>query len=141
LRAAGAVCRAIPPLGYAEYLRVTAGCAVGMQPVCTENEFSHGKSFGKVLAYLQGQVAVVATRAVDHPLFFRDGENGHLVANDVDDWVRALHRLLTDQAHRERLALAGARDFAARLTTGVHARLLDPILRSVMRCPGESGEG
>jgi glycosyltransferase involved in cell wall biosynthesis len=131
LRAAGAVCRALPPMDYDEYLRTTGACAVGLQPVCVENEFSRGKSFGKLLAYLAGQVAVVASAAVDHALFFR-GDNGCVVDDRVESWVAAIRPLLADPAHRERVALAGHRDFCQRLTTDVHARLLDPILRAAI---------
>jgi len=133
IRQAGARCVAVPRLPYAAYLDKVSEAAVGLQPICLENEFSRGKSFGKVLAYLQGQVAVVASRAVDHPLFFRHGENGYLADSDVESWVDPIVTLLEQPELRARVARSGWQDFQARLTTEVFARLLDPILRSAAR--------
>lgn len=61
-----------------------------------ENPFSRGKSFGKLLAYLIADVAIVASNNVDHPLFFQDGVNGVLAPNDVDRWVEGTALLLQD---------------------------------------------
>jgi glycosyltransferase involved in cell wall biosynthesis len=103
-----------------------------LQPVCLNNEFSRGRSFGKILAYLSGQVAVVASDAVEHPRFFRHGENGFLASDTVDDWVDPIVRLCEDKALRGSVALAGWNDFHARLTTDVFAQRLDLILKSVV---------
>lgn len=116
LRRNGVTCRTIAPLPYQQYLDRVAEAAVGLQPVCTENEFSRGKSFGKVLAYLEGKVAVVASDAVDHALFFSSGENGMVVPNEPEQWAVAVHELLTDGAYRDRIATAGHEDYLARLT-------------------------
>jgi len=129
IRDASGVCVAIPPLEYSAYLERVAEAAVGLQPVDTTNEFSRGKSFGKLLAYLAGEVAVVASNAVDHPRFFRDGETGMLPAHDVDAWATAIVTLLTDRELRGRIARAAHAKFSARLTSDVFAKLLDPILR------------
>jgi glycosyltransferase involved in cell wall biosynthesis len=138
LREAGATCVAIPRMGYDAYLRKVGEAAVGLQPVCVQSEFSRGKSFGKVLAYLAGQVAVVAADEVDHPLFLRQGENGFLAGPDPESWVTPIVRLLTDVELRQRIAVAGWNDFQARLITGVFARLLDPILREAAGLPIEA---
>jgi glycosyltransferase involved in cell wall biosynthesis len=130
IKAAGATCVAIPMLPYEDYLDKVAEAAVGLQPVMLANEFSRGRSFGKILAYLGGHVPVVASNAVDHPLFFRSGENGFLVEDDPECWTTAIVRLLEEPELRTRVATAGWNDFNARLTTDVFARLLDPILRS-----------
>jgi hypothetical protein len=130
LRAAGGHCVAIPMLPYEAYLSKVAQSAVGLQPVCTQNEFSRGRSFGKILAYLGGQVAVVASDAVEHPKFFRQAENGFMATHAVEDWVEPIVRLCEDTALRRSVALAGWHDFQARLTTEVFARLLDPILQA-----------
>jgi hypothetical protein len=129
LRAAGARCEAIAPLPYADYLDKVAQAAVGLQPVCTSNAFSRGKSFGKLLAYLNGRVAVVASDAVDHGLFFRHGCNGYLVGDEPADWVESIVTLLQEPSLRERVANAGYDDARRRLTTRRFAELLDPVLR------------
>jgi glycosyltransferase involved in cell wall biosynthesis len=99
-----------------------------VQPVCVESEFSRGKSFGKILAYLAGQVAVVASDAVDHPAFFRHGESG-MLASDVKSWADALELLLNDPERRESMAMAAHRDYETKLTTPAFARRLDGVLR------------
>jgi hypothetical protein len=130
LRQAGATCVAIPPLAYDAYLAKVAASAIGLQPVAVESsDFSRGKSFGKILAYLAGEVAVVASDAVDHPLFFRSGDNGVLVENTVPAWADAIERLVREPQLRGRIAAQGRADFLTRLTTASFARLLDPILR------------
>lgn len=130
IKAAGGECVAIPMLSYSDYLDKVAEAAVGLQPVCLDNEFSRGRSFGKILAYLGGQVAIVASNVVDHPLFFRSGENGMLVSDNVDEWANAIVTLLENRELRVSMARAGWQDFHSRLTTEVFAKLLDPVLRS-----------
>jgi hypothetical protein len=134
-RERGASCTALPPMPYADYLSKVAACAVGLQPVCTDNAFSRGKSFGKVLAYLAGEVAVVASDAVDHPLFFRHGETGMLVRT-TDEWVDSIAELLTDPPRRQGMARAAHGDFRRKLTTQAFARRLDGVLRRVARVGG-----
>src|SRR5262249_58601733 len=87
LRRAGMAVRTYPRLPYRTFIRTLSRATVGLQPVCTDSPFSQGKSFGKVLAYLAANVPVVATDEVDHPVFFRDAENGFLVGNSVPEWV------------------------------------------------------
>lgn len=128
LRARGTTCVALAPMPYEDYLNKIAEAAVGIMPVSLENEFSRGKSFGKVLAYLAGQTAVVAADAVDHPLFFRHGENG-MLANDPGAWVDSIERLLADPEEREQMAKTAYREFRERLTTRAFAERLDVVLR------------
>lgn len=137
IRAAGGKCRAIPPLPYEGYLACVAECAIGLQPIAPENDFSQGKSFGKLLAYLSGQVAVVASNAVDHPMFFRDGESGLLPEHDVEAWATAICHLLDNSDDRCRMAMRGWQDFRERLTSQKFALLLDSILRDAAGLPLE----
>jgi len=129
LRRAGASCTCIPMLDYESYLAKVAEAAVGVQPVCIDNEFSRGKSFGKVLAYLAGDVAVVASAVVDHPLFFEHNQDGMLVGDSPSDWVASIHALLADPALRGQMVARARAQFLQRLTMPAFARLLDPILR------------
>lgn len=132
IRDAGGNCAAIPLMSYSRYLEKVANAAVGLQPVSAANPFSQGKSFGKVLAYLSGQLAVVASNAVDHPLFFKNGVNGFVLPESVEQWADTIVALLEDAQMRDRVATAGWMDFQARLTTDVFAQRLDAILRSTV---------
>lgn len=139
LRANGGICRAIPPVSYEAYLAQVAECSIGLQPIAPENNFSRGKSFGKLLAYLSGQVSVVASNAVDHPIFFQHGRNGLLPEHDPDAWASAICQLLSSPEDRVRLAMNGWQDFHDRLTSETFALLLDSILREAagLRCGEE----
>jgi hypothetical protein len=130
LRRAGVDCAAISPLRYDGYLLKVAESAIGLQPVCTTTHpFSRGKSFGKVLAYLCGGVAVIASNDVDHPLFFDHRANGLLVDSQAEQWADGIVELVSDPALRCALAERGRADFLTRLTTPTFARLLTPILQ------------
>ena len=128
LRLAGVTCTAIPPLRYPQYLATVSKAAIGLQPVCAENPFSQGKSFGKVLAYLSGAVTVVASNSVDHPLFFADGHNGRVLPEDAATWADAIVELLENPQKRAEMGMAGHMDFRRRLTMEVFARKLDGVL-------------
>jgi hypothetical protein len=130
--------RSFPPMPYRRLARHLRSSDVGLAPLCEEVPFSRGKSFGKVLTYLAAKVAVVASRAVDYPLFFRNGENGILVPNeDVDRWAESIRGLLNDQQARKRMVEAATRDYSERLTVARSAELFDVVLRKAMR--GEFG--
>ena len=132
LRRNGGCCVAIPKMSYDAYLDKVAEAAVGLQPVSSKFDFSNGKSFGKVLAYLAGKVVVVASNAVDHPVFFRNGQSGILVDEVVDDWVEAIVDLISNPTKAQHIAEEAWHNFHNRLTTDVFARLLDPILRGAI---------
>ena len=130
--------RSFPMLPYKQLALHLRSADVGVAPLCEEVPFSRGKSFGKVLTYLAGKVAVVASHAVDYPLFFRDGENGYVVRNeDVARWTESIRRLLVDQESRKRMVEAATRDYLARLTTSKSAQLFDVVLRKAIH--GEFG--
>ncbi len=130
--AKGIDCVAIPLMNYDAYLSKVAEAAVGIQPICTTNEFSLGKSFGKILAYLAGEVAVVASDAVDHPLFFKHGVNGMLV-NTTDEWIDAVSLLLGEPERRAEMARKAFADFESQLTLPMFAGKMDTVLRNASR--------
>jgi glycosyltransferase involved in cell wall biosynthesis len=136
IRGAGVPVRVVAPLPYRRFARRLESAAVGLQPVCPDDVFSRGKSFGKLLAYMAAGVAVVAADAVDHPLFYRDGVNGRLVGGDPGAWADAVAGLLADPAGRHRLAEAGTADYLARLTTAKAAELVG---RQLERAIGRAG--
>jgi len=132
IRAAGAQIELVPLLAYDAFLQSLQSVAVGLQPVCPEDTHSAGRSFGKVLGYLIAGAAVVASDAVDHPLFFKNRENGMLVPNEPVAWANACAELLADQDLRERVASAGRRDMGRRLVVSTAAEHLDRIFRGVL---------
>jgi glycosyltransferase involved in cell wall biosynthesis len=135
--AAGVEVKTFPPLSYRPFVRSLEQAAIGLQPVLMENPFSRGKSFGKVLAYLAADVAVVASDAVDHALFFRHGENG-MLARDVKDWVECCRFLLANRAKRSATVEAARRDLRERLTTRRAAELASGVLARAIKFPGRS---
>lgn len=129
IQEAGADIELIPLLDYDAFLQSLESVAVGLQPVCIENDHSRGRSFGKILAYLTSGAAVVASNAVDHPLFFRSLDNGIMIENDAALWTEACAALLADPALRARLADAGRADLGRRLVASSAAEQLEPVLR------------
>lgn len=125
LRKAGLSIQTFPQMPYHPFVQSLGSAAVGLHPVCAAtNPFSQGKSFGKLLAYLAADVAIVTSNAVDHPLFFRDKVNGMLIADDVDTWVERCERLITVPGLRREIVGAARPDFLRRLTSARAAELV-----------------
>lgn len=117
-----------PYLAYEKFLRSLESVAVGLAPLTDMDGFSSGKSFGKILAYVDCKVPVVTHPVVDHPLFFRDWQNG-VMAETPREWASAIAKLLGDPALREAIANSARRDLEQRLSTETAARLTDQFLR------------
>jgi glycosyltransferase involved in cell wall biosynthesis len=131
LRAAGVAVELKPFLdGYSDFIASLQEVAVGLSAVIPRHEFSKGKSFGKILAYLSAGVPVIASDEVDHAVFFRP-ETG-IVSNDPEVWVAQTLALLDDPARRAAMASAAHADFRRHLTTEVAARKLDALCRRVL---------
>jgi glycosyltransferase involved in cell wall biosynthesis len=133
LRAKGVDVQTFPLMPYPRFVHSLRSVAVGLHPVCIGNEFSRGKSFGKLLAYLVAGVAVITSDAVDHALFFKHRHNGILVEENAQAWADACRELLTEPGFRGQLAAQGRSDYAARLTTRRAAELISPLLHKVIR--------
>ena len=121
---------------YRSFIRSLESLAVGLAPLVVENEadqplarnrFSAGKSFGKVLGYLAAGVPIVAANTADHPLFFRDGENGYL-PDSPQAWSHRIVHLIRHPSARDVLAAAASRDFKAQLSTEAAARAWADLL-------------
>jgi hypothetical protein len=131
--AAGVAVEWLPMAPYPRFLRMLDDVAVGLSPICPETPFSRGKSFGKVLAYLDRGVPVVASDAADHGLFFTAASG--VLSNDPAAWADAVLRLLDDADSRQAMADAGARAFRDRLSTEAAARQVDMALRRLLSDP------
>jgi glycosyltransferase involved in cell wall biosynthesis len=128
LRDAGIAIETYGTVRYAKFIESLATVAIGLQPVLIDNEFSRGKSFGKLLAYMAADVAVVASNQVDHPLFYRIRENGMLADNTVEAWTEACLYLLENPAARANIVQSARADFLARLTTHAAAARMSAIM-------------
>ena len=122
----------MPLMRYEQFVESLAEVAIGMQPICENNPYSMGKSFGKVLAYLAADVAVVASDNIDHPLFFENGRNGVLLPMAPEQWAAACKKLLEEPRYRDKLVTAARADFLTRLTTQKAAALLSHKLHEAI---------
>jgi hypothetical protein len=130
---AGVKTKTYPTLSYYHFIKSLEDVAVGLHPVCMDSPFSQGKSFGKLLAYMAAQVAIVTSREIDHPRFFRDGESAALIENNnIDAWVASTRELIENPKTREAIATAASRDYQRLLTSARAAQQIDPVLRRVM---------
>jgi hypothetical protein len=128
--AAGVAVEWLPMMSYARFLRTLDNVAIGLSPICPDNPFSRGKSFGKVLAYLDRRVPVIASDEADHALFFTG--SSAVLSNDPAVWAEAIDRLLDDDAARQSMADAAFGAFATRLSTEAAAREVDSALRDLL---------
>lgn len=112
---------------YRDYLSSFDDVALGLAPLCPDAPFSRGKSFGKVLAYVDRHVPVIASDACEHARFF--GPETGVISNDPDVWFAALDRLLGDPGARQKLADAAFTQFEQRLSVIEATRRTDAVLR------------
>jgi hypothetical protein len=132
-RAAGIKTEWLPMMSYNRFLRALDEVAVGLSPICPETPFSRGKSFGKVLAYLDRGVPVIASDEADHGLFFTP--KTAIMSNDPAVWATAIDHLLGQPESRQALADAAFGDFRRRLSTEAAAREVDAALRQLVGVP------
>ncbi|HEY9640983.1 MAG TPA: glycosyltransferase [Coleofasciculaceae cyanobacterium] len=129
----GIPCKVFPFMPYRKLLKTLEPVSIGLAPLVIEKSpFSAGKSFGKVLAYLNTYTAVVATDCVEHPLFFSSGNNGILVST-LAEWVEAVEFLLSHPDQMRRMGAKARADYVARLSTQEAARRTDQLLRQLLK--------
>lgn len=114
------------PCVYRDYLNSFDDVSVGLAPLSDQNLFSLGKAFGKVLAYMDRHVPVVASRVGEYPAFF--DETSAVVSNNQDVWVQAITGFLSDADARQRVAQNAYTQFTRRLSVDQAARELHDIL-------------
>lgn len=119
-----------PTLPYGAFLKSLREVSLGLSPIIAETPFSQGKSFGKILGYLDAGVPVISSDAADHALFFRP-ETG-VVSNDPATWEEAALRLLGSAAARDRMARAAEAQFRERLSMTAAAARVDTCLRGLL---------
>lgn len=135
-RAAGIAIETRPVMAYDAFLQSLEEVAVGLNPLIDMDGFSAGKSFGKVLAYLDGGVPTINTPNVDHPLFFDHGRNGYLANQDAAIWADLVLAMIDDAPKREQIARAARHDLVQRLSLPAAGRRVDATLRSAIAASG-----
>ena len=115
---------------YSNFLLSLNDVAVGLAPLSFDSPFSRGKSFGKVLAYLDRGVPVIASDAADHSRLFTP--DSAVITNNSDLWVISLDELLGSSEKRESMARAAGQLFTQQLTTQAAATQVDSVLRRVL---------
>ncbi len=120
----------LPLLSYDRFVRSLHEVSIGLSPIVYAFEFSRGKSFGKILGYLDAKVPIIASDHADHGLFF--SEHSGVISNDPDLWVEAATFLLNDAGARNAMAEKAFEQFRAQLTTPVAAREVSDFLRPLV---------
>jgi hypothetical protein len=119
-----------PRLALRDYLTSFDDVSLGLAPLSAETPFSRGKSFGKVLAYLDRRVPVIGSDLCEHGAFFR-AETG-VISNDLDRWISEAGFLLADPARRQNMSDRAYRDFRAQLSIEAAGGRVDRILRQYL---------
>jgi len=124
---------------YGDYLCRFDDVALGLAPLCPEVPFSRGKSFGKVLAYLDRGVPVIGSDAGEHGAFFTTPTG--VITNDPEVWTGAALQLLSDAPARAAMAGAAREAFRRRLSIAAAVDRLDGVLRGVIGADGVARAG
>jgi hypothetical protein len=131
MKAAGVRIELIPTLGYEAFLTSLREAAVGLSPIIAEDSpFSRGKSFGKILGYLDAKKPVIASDHADHSAFFTE-ETG-VISNDPDVWIAAAEALLRDPERRQRMADAAEAALERSLTIDAATDGMETVLRRAL---------
>ncbi len=120
----------LAPMEYNKFLESLREVAVGLSPIVAQSPFSRGKSFGKILGYLDAQVPVICSNEADHELFFQSDTG--LVSNDPQVWAEELNKLLDNPEKRETQAKAAYINFANRLSIDAAADLTNDFLTALL---------
>ena len=131
LREAGIDVQLMPFLHYSSFIPSLTEVAVGLCPLERDSLFSRGKSFGKILGYLDAKVPVIASDMADHSVFF--SEDCGIISDDKEVWVDSIIRLLRNPQDRQRMADRAFDEFKARLTDSAAAGKVDAFLTSCLR--------
>jgi hypothetical protein len=123
--------RQFAPMPYKLFTRKLCKAAVGIQVLSSDNDYSQGKSFGKILNYISAGVTVVASKAADHSKFFTSGVNG-ILADSLEEWSNAIVWLLRNPEKRRTMAELALQEFEKNLNIEVTAAKYDRVFRKIM---------
>ncbi|MXQ08418.1 glycosyltransferase [Alphaproteobacteria bacterium GH1-50] len=120
-----------PSMSYGDYLKSFEDVALGLAPLLPDAPFVRGKSFGKVLGYLERGVPVVCSDAGEHPAFF-DPDTA-LMSNDEDVLVAGMIRLLAEPGARAEMARHARARFLDCLTSHAAAERVAKTLGALVQ--------
>lgn len=129
-RAPGLTVEWIETSKYSDYLSSFDDVSLGFAPLSIETPFSRGKSFGKVLAYLDRAVPVIGSDHGEHGRFFTP-ETG-VITNDAGVMVRETIRLLKAPKARHSMATAAFSAFRQHLSLEAAAARTHQVLSGVV---------
>lgn len=118
---------------YQKFVASLQDAAVGLSPIVEQSKFSRGKSFGKILGYLDAQVPVICSNAADHDLFFN--ENTGLVSDDPCAWAEKIDFWLNDTDERQKVSDLAFQNFKTRLSTHTAAKIISEQIRDIVQLP------
>ncbi|MDJ0637195.1 MAG: hypothetical protein QNJ20_00055 [Paracoccaceae bacterium] len=117
-------------MGYDAFLRSFDDVALGLAPLMEDDPFCRGKSFGKVLAYLDRGIPVVASDIGEPGLFFSP-DTGSL-CRTVEEWTENITWLLSDDQARQGVADAAFSAFQKKLSVETSAERVARVLTGVI---------
>ena len=126
LRAAGVTVELRPFMAYDDFLGSLRECAVGLCPYIPEG-FVLGKSFGKIIGYLDARVPVVCSDTADHSPFFTPGTG--VLSDDPAVWMDAVAGLLDDPDWRQSVADSAHARYVGHQSLDAAAGKVDRFLR------------
>ena len=106
------------------------GIDIGVYPL-PQDDWVLGKSGLKAIQYMAIGLPTVASNAGTTPMIIRHGENGLLVG-DIEEWIEALERLITDPEFRHRLGRAAREDAVAKYSLEVISSHYRSVLGQVI---------
>jgi glycosyltransferase involved in cell wall biosynthesis len=130
LKRVGVTIEHVPYLPYDLFLSSLREVAVGLSSLSDVSPFNQGKSFGKILAYLDACVPIVCSDKADHSLLF--DEKSAVVSNDPDRWVAAISDLLDDPEQRDQMSAAAYHLFQRELSTDAAAKKVAKVFEDVL---------
>lgn len=116
---------------YRDYLSSFDDVAVGLAPLMPDDPFCRGKSFGKVLAYLDRGVPAIVSDQGEPGAFFT--QETACLCQSEEDWCAGVSGLLADAGRRQQLADAGFEIFERQLSTQAAASRVAEVLGETIR--------
>lgn len=124
--------RTFEPMPYDKFTKKLQDVAIGIQVLAHNNPYSQGKSFGKILNYIEAGVCVVASSSGDHGDFFDSGVNG-VLANSMREWVDGIINLCDNGEIRNSISTNASKDLMSQLSMKAISRQYDTFLRGLLR--------
>jgi glycosyltransferase involved in cell wall biosynthesis len=118
------------PWSMADEVSLFNTCDIGVYPL-TDDDWSRGKCGFKAIQCMACGVPVVAAAVGVNREIIVDGVNSFLAASH-GEWVEKLRRLLSDEALRARMAMAGRQTIEQRYSLRVTAPKLAEVLASAV---------